>query len=150
MGLWDDEMIRFYRGSKYPLQGTQERLLMALAMKYVDDVVIGAPYIVTEDLLKSLNIHKVVHVQSREDRPKAEFAELDPYAVPKAKNMFIELPPVQNDLTVEDIAQRIYDNKAKFEAKFAARKAKQDDYYLNKIGSFEVENENPETLTQKP
>ena len=62
VGLWDDEMIRYYRGSKYPLQGTQERLLMALAMKYVDDVVIGAPYIVTEDLVKSLNIQKVVHV----------------------------------------------------------------------------------------
>lgn len=67
MGLWDDEMIRYYRGSKYPLQGLQERLLMALSMRYVDDVVIGAPYIVTDDLIKSLNIKKVVHVRSRED-----------------------------------------------------------------------------------
>ena len=67
MGLWDDEMIRYYRGSKYPLQGLQERLLMALSMRYVDDVVIGAPYIVTDDLIKSLNIKKVVHVTSRED-----------------------------------------------------------------------------------
>ena len=62
VGLWDDEMIRYYRGSKYPLQRMQERLLMVLAMKYVDDVVIGAPYIVTDDLIKSLNIKKVVHV----------------------------------------------------------------------------------------
>ena len=60
-------MIRYYRGSKYPLQGLQERLLMALSMRYVDDVVIGAPYIVTDDLIKSLNIKKVVHVRSRED-----------------------------------------------------------------------------------
>ena len=67
MGLWDDEMIRYYRGSKYPLQGLQARLLMALSMRYVDDVVIGAPYIVTDDLIKSLNIKKVVHVRSRED-----------------------------------------------------------------------------------
>ena len=43
MGHWDDEMIRYYRGSKYPLQGLQERLLMALSMRYVDDVVIGGP-----------------------------------------------------------------------------------------------------------
>ena len=35
---------------------------MALAIEDVDDVVIGAPYIITEDLIKSLNIHKVVHV----------------------------------------------------------------------------------------
>ena len=40
---------------------------MALSMRYVDDVVIGAPYIVTDDLIKSLNIKKVVHVTSRED-----------------------------------------------------------------------------------
>ena len=62
VGLWDDNMIRYYRGSKYPLQGMQERLLMALGIKYVDDVVIGAPYIITSDLIKSLNIKKVVHV----------------------------------------------------------------------------------------
>ena len=55
-------MIRYYRGNKYPLQGMQERLLMALAVKYVDEVVIGAPYVITEDLIKSLNITKVVHV----------------------------------------------------------------------------------------
>ena len=67
VGLWDDEMIKYYRGSQYPLQGLQERVLMALAMKYVDDVVIGAPYIVTDDLIKSLNISQVVHVRSRED-----------------------------------------------------------------------------------
>lgn len=60
-------MIRYYRGSKYPLQGMQERLLMALAMKNVDDVVIGAPYIITDDLIKSLNIKKVVNVRTRED-----------------------------------------------------------------------------------
>lgn len=87
---------------------------MALAIKYVDDVVIGAPYIVTEDLIKSLNIKKVVHVRSREDQPKAEFTDLDPFSVPKYLDMFVELPPVENDLTVEDIAQRIHKNKAQF------------------------------------
>ena len=56
---------------------------MALAMKYVDDVVIGAPYIVTNDLIKSLNIKKVVHVRSREDQVKPEFQDLDPFEIPK-------------------------------------------------------------------
>jgi glycerol-3-phosphate cytidylyltransferase-like family protein len=35
---------------------------MCLACKHVDDVVIGAPFILTRDLIKSLNIHKVVKV----------------------------------------------------------------------------------------
>ena len=104
MGLWDDLMIKYYRGANYPLQGLQERLLMALAIKDVDDVVIGAPYIITEDLIKSLDIHKVVHVQSREDQVKPEHRETDPFAVPKSLNIYVELPPVENDMTVEDIA----------------------------------------------
>ena len=100
-------MIKYYRGNQYPLQGLQERVLMALAMKYVDDVVIGAPYIVTDDLIKSLNIKTVVHVQSREDQVKPEHSDIDPFEVPKAQNIFVELPPVENDLTLEDIALRV-------------------------------------------
>ena len=45
----------------------QERLLMALSIACVDDVVLGAPYIITDDLIKSLGITKVVHVKTRED-----------------------------------------------------------------------------------
>lgn len=73
VGLWDDDTIKYYRGQKYPLQGTQERLLMTLAMKYVDDVVIGAPFVLTDDFLKSLNVKKVVHVVSREDKVRPEY-----------------------------------------------------------------------------
>ena len=62
-----------------------------------------------------MNIHKVVQVQSREDQVKPEHRSVDPFAVPKDLNMFVELPAVENDLTVEDIAQRIKENKASFE-----------------------------------
>ena len=37
-----------------------ERVLMALANKYVDDVLIGAPYKITEDMIKTFNISLVV------------------------------------------------------------------------------------------
>lgn len=46
---------------------------MALSIACVDDVVIGAPYIVTDDLIKSLGITKVVHVSSREDMVMPQF-----------------------------------------------------------------------------
>ena len=104
---------------------------MALAMKYVDDVVIGAPYIVTDDLIKSLNISKVVHVRSREDQVKPEHQHIDAFEIPKAQDIYVELPEVANDLTLEDIARRVQANKAQFEKKFRSRKAKQDDYYTN-------------------
>jgi ethanolamine-phosphate cytidylyltransferase len=56
VGIWDDDMIQYYQGDKFPLQTCQERVLMALSCKYVDEVVIGAPYIITKDLINSLNI----------------------------------------------------------------------------------------------
>ena len=116
---------------------------MALAMKYVDDVVIGAPYIITEDLIKTLNIKKVVQVRSREDQVRPEFSHIDPFADPKSQGIYVELPPVENDLTLEDIAQRIANNREAYSAKFNKRKAKQDDYYLNLKKSL---SENPDAL----
>lgn len=40
---------------------------MTLACKHVDDVVIGAPFVITYDLLTSLNIKKVVVVKNTEE-----------------------------------------------------------------------------------
>jgi ethanolamine-phosphate cytidylyltransferase len=66
----------------------QERLLMALSCRYVDDVVIEAPYIITEDLIKSLNISKVVHVGTDEDAVSKEHSQTDPYSVPKQMGIY--------------------------------------------------------------
>ena len=49
--------------------------------------------------------------------------------MPKALNIYVELPPVENDMTVEDIAQRVAANKDRYQAKFENRKARQDNYY---------------------
>ena len=71
VGIWDDQMVKYYKGNQYPLISLQERILMCLSCKHVDDVVIGAPYIITQDLLKSLNIKKVVKITNTlEDRPQ--------------------------------------------------------------------------------
>lgn len=40
---------------------------MTLACKHVDDIVIGAPFIITEDLIKSLNIDIVVRIINTEE-----------------------------------------------------------------------------------
>ena len=138
VGLWDDEMIRYYKGAKYPLQSLQERILMALAIQYVDDVVIGAPYIVTEDLIRSLNISKVVYVNTAEDQVKEEYKTVDPYTVPKEQKIFVEIPKIENDLTLEDIAKRVAANREAFEKKFNKKKSSQDDYYKNKKSMSEA------------
>jgi ethanolamine-phosphate cytidylyltransferase len=44
VGVWPDDVVNYYKGHNYPLLSLHERVLMVLANKYVDDVVIGAPY----------------------------------------------------------------------------------------------------------
>jgi ethanolamine-phosphate cytidylyltransferase len=67
VGVWADDIVNYFRGSNYPLLSLHERVLMVLACKYVDDVVIGSNYQVTKDMIKSLNISKVVHPLTNED-----------------------------------------------------------------------------------
>lgn len=52
VGLHDDETVSEQRGVNYPVLTLQERVLNVLSMKYVDEVIIGAPWIVPEGLIK--------------------------------------------------------------------------------------------------
>jgi ethanolamine-phosphate cytidylyltransferase len=44
VGVWSDEAVNYFKGSNYPILSLHERVLMVLACKYADDVVIGCPY----------------------------------------------------------------------------------------------------------
>merc|ERR1712228_6052 len=79
VGLYDDEDVRSRKGHYFPLMNLQERVLTVLSCKYVDDVLIGAPWTITKQVLKSLNIKTVVMT------PNTIFApnEMDRYAIPK-------------------------------------------------------------------
>jgi len=46
-GIHDDETINKIKGYNYPVLNLQERTLILLAMKYVDEVIIGAPWIIS-------------------------------------------------------------------------------------------------------
>jgi ethanolamine-phosphate cytidylyltransferase len=84
VGIWDDEMCKYYRGDLFPINSLQERVLMTLSCKYVDDVVIGAPYIITNDLISSLKINKVVVItDTEEDKPNRLNAKVDQFKVPR-------------------------------------------------------------------
>lgn len=61
VGLYPDEVITMYKGSKYPIMTLQERLLSVLACKYVDDVLIGAPFKVSAEMLDHFDVSIVAH-----------------------------------------------------------------------------------------
>jgi ethanolamine-phosphate cytidylyltransferase len=56
VGVYDDETSNLIKGKNFPIITLNERVLMLLACRYVDDVIIGAPYHLSGDLIKTLNI----------------------------------------------------------------------------------------------
>ena len=44
----------------------------------------------------------------------ARHNDIDPYEVPKMQGIYIELPQIENDLTVEALAMRVLDQQSKF------------------------------------
>lgn len=131
VGVWSDDIVKYFRGNHYPLLSLHERVLMLLACQYVDDVVIGAPYQITKDLIKSLNIKKVVNANTSEDTILEELQHIDPNEVPKGMGIYQEIE-VGCDMTVEVLAHRVVENRETYKAKFERKSKQQDQYYTEK------------------
>jgi ethanolamine-phosphate cytidylyltransferase len=56
VGIHDDPTVNRIRGHGLPILNLYERTLSLLSCKYVDEVIIGAPWVITDDLLKTMNI----------------------------------------------------------------------------------------------
>ncbi|KAG0414806.1 hypothetical protein HPB47_008040, partial [Ixodes persulcatus] len=57
----EPKVVNRYKGYNYPIMNLHERILSVLACKYVNEVVIGAPYSVSSDLMDHFRVHIVCH-----------------------------------------------------------------------------------------
>lgn len=121
VGLHTDPVVNRYKGSNYPIMNLHERVLSVLACKYVSEVVIGAPYVVTKDLMDHFNVdivvHGITHVTLGENGE-------DPFEVPKALGKFITVDS-ENDMTTERIVERIIRNRLEYEARNIKKEKKE-------------------------
>lgn len=99
-------------GHNFPLLSLHERVLNVLACKYVDEVVIGAPWFVTEDLLKSFNIQHVIEVTPKSQEPEPKPYVLDNYRLAKEKGIYAKVE-VGSQITVDMLIDRIVSNHEK-------------------------------------
>jgi len=60
VGIHEDQCVNQYLGEYYPLNTLHERVLNILACRYVDDVIIGAPFKITDKLIRDLGVSVVV------------------------------------------------------------------------------------------
>lgn len=134
VGVHDDCTVNKYRGKNYPILNLQERTFNLLALKYVDEVVIGAPWTITEDLIKSLRISKVMQgtcSKFDEEYYNLNFDQEDPYKVPKKLEIYQEIES-EYDLTNELLVQRILKKRDVYMKKYKNKSIKEVEYYQNK------------------
>ncbi|KAI7900927.1 uncharacterized protein BX663DRAFT_515734 [Cokeromyces recurvatus] len=113
VGIHDDQTVNAIKGSNYPLMNLHERALSVLACRYVDEVILGAPYSVTEDVLsKEYRVSLVVHGNTPTD---PDLDGKDPYQLPKERNMYIEIDNPNHTITTQGIINRIVENRVIFE-----------------------------------
>jgi ethanolamine-phosphate cytidylyltransferase len=67
VGVHNDSVTNSHRGMNLPIMNLHERVLSVLGCKYVDDVLIDAPYVITKEMIVSLNISVVLHGSITED-----------------------------------------------------------------------------------
>ncbi|TNN72683.1 Ethanolamine-phosphate cytidylyltransferase [Liparis tanakae] len=99
VGLHFDQEVNRYKGKNYPIMNVHERTLSVLACRHVSEVVIGAPFAVTKDLLE-------------------HFKE------PRRKGL-LRIVDSGNSLTTDAIVQRIIKNRLLFEARNQKKEAKE-------------------------
>ncbi|KAL1251550.1 hypothetical protein QQF64_019346 [Cirrhinus molitorella] len=121
VGLHFDQEVNRYKGKNYPIMNIHERTLSVLACRYVSEVVIGAPYAVGKDLLDHFKVDLVCHGKTE---VFLDTDRTDPYAEPKKRGIFRILDS-GNNLTTDDIVQRIIENRLQFEARNQKKEAKE-------------------------
>ena len=129
VGVHPDDAVTARRGPHLPIMNVHERSLSVLSCKYVDEIVIGAPTVITDDLIKTFNISLVVRGSVSETRHLGP-CDAERYALTRERRMFRELPS-PSATTARNIILRIVDNRKAFEARNAKKVQSEEAYYGN-------------------
>nr|XP_039263385.1 ethanolamine-phosphate cytidylyltransferase-like [Styela clava] len=121
VGLHTDTEVNRYCGSNYPIMNLHERVLSVLACRHVDEVVIGAPYTVSRDIMAHFKVNLVIHGNSK---VYADSVGGDPYAEPKKQEKF-RLIGTESTLNTAGLVQRIIEHRQLYEARNLKKEKKE-------------------------
>jgi ethanolamine-phosphate cytidylyltransferase len=107
VGVHDDDVVHAQHGS-YPIMNVNERALNLLTCRHVDEVMFGAPWVLTEDMIKNMRIQLVAQEEGRDKG--------DAYRVATKKGIVCTLP-VTNKLSTGMLLERVRINQASFLSK---------------------------------
>eukprot|EP00931_Biecheleriopsis_adriatica_P107447 TRINITY_DN81790_c0_g1_i1.p1 TRINITY_DN81790_c0_g1~~TRINITY_DN81790_c0_g1_i1.p1 ORF type:complete len:489 (-),score=112.33 TRINITY_DN81790_c0_g1_i1:77-1486(-) len=136
VGLYDDETIHRKKGKNYPLQTLHERALNVLACRHVDDVLLGAPWQASKDLLKTLNVAVLVtgsNNQYADPLPQEQdvLGLGDPFVHARATKI-LKVLDSDCELTMDVIAERILKNTSTYLLRQSAKEPAEQAYMETK------------------
>ena len=136
VGVYDDITVNKRKGKYNPVLNINERCLNLLALKYVDDVVFGAPEIITQDLIHNLNVDVVIQFIT----PKMKEGKCDKeekiFEAAKKVGKLKEIG-INGELSNDVLSEKIWENKEQYIRKYIKKSAKVDDHI--KINGQEVQ-----------
>ncbi|XP_030926187.1 ethanolamine-phosphate cytidylyltransferase-like isoform X1 [Quercus lobata] len=130
VGIHNDQTVSATRGAHRPIMNLHERSLSVLACRYVDEVIIGAPWEVSKDMIITFNISLVVHGTVAENHDFQKETS-NPYDVPISMGIFkiLESPL---DVTTTTIIRRIVSNHEAYQKRNEKKAASEKRYYEDK------------------
>ncbi|KHN82689.1 Ethanolamine-phosphate cytidylyltransferase [Toxocara canis] len=122
VGIHSDQVVNAYKGENHPIMSLHERVLSVLAYKPVSEVVIGAPYTVTRELIERFNVQVVANGSriANHELP----GEPDPFRVAKELGIY-KLIDSGSDMTTNMIITRIIDHRREFEKRNQKKERKE-------------------------
>jgi len=110
VGLYDDTTIREKQGKYWPMMSLQERTLNVLSCRYVDEVVIGCPWVVSRDMVNVLHIRVLAIAEHIVLCPKS----LQRYKAVKELVTITTLTELESTLKTQDLVDRILKDHEKY------------------------------------
>ncbi|ETO19585.1 hypothetical protein RFI_17648 [Reticulomyxa filosa] len=110
VGLYDDTTIREKQGKYWPMMSLQERTLNVLSCRYVDEVVIGCPWVVSRDMVNVLNIRVLGIAENVVLCPN----DLQRYYGVKDLVKVEKLTDLESNLKTQDLVERILRDHNKY------------------------------------
>ena len=118
-----------------PVLNLHERVLSILGCRYVDDILIDAPYVVTSDMIATLGIDEIVQVHRTKNGlywTDESANDVSRYQVAIEKGIFHSVEVI--DLyQIETIIQQIKNNHSQFQAKYKRKQKAEQEYMLSVV-----------------
>jgi ethanolamine-phosphate cytidylyltransferase len=132
VGVHNDQVVNQLYGMGLPVLNLHERVLSILGCRYVDDVLIDAPYQITRDMITTLGIDEIVHVSIDEfgQNLHDDGAHTMPRYQIAIENGIFHSVQVNVPFRIENIIHRIQNDQSQLQAKYDRKKKAEQDYML--------------------